>query len=36
LLKVALAAVVALLLTWFEAVRRTPDVKRRKARRRRS
>jgi hypothetical protein len=35
LLKLALAAVGSLLALWFEAVRRTPEVKRRKASRRR-
>jgi hypothetical protein len=35
LVKVALAAVAGLLALWFEAVRRTPEVKRRKALRRR-
>jgi len=35
LLKVGAAAVVALLAVWYEAVLRTPEVKRRKAARRR-
>jgi hypothetical protein len=35
LLKVALGAVFALFAIWLEAVRRTPEVKRRKASRRR-
>jgi hypothetical protein len=34
LLKLLLGSVVALLVLWFEAVRRTPEVKRRKALRR--
>jgi hypothetical protein len=35
LVKVAAGAVVGLLALWFEAVRRAPEVKRRKASRRR-
>ena len=36
IVKVALGLVVALLALWFEAVRHTPEVKRRKALRRRA